>query len=108
MGTDRASLEATLSGVDFPASKEDLVAHAQNHGGDAETVRSLRAMPVAEYQNLAEVIRSAPLDMAAEEGQSSADKARQASRHEHSGLAEHQRDTPSTPIGEELGENRGS
>ncbi len=108
MGTDRESLEATLSGVDFPASKDDLVAHAQNHGGDEATVRSLRALPVAEYENLTEIIRSAPLDMAEEEGQSSADKAQQASRHQYSGLAEHQRETPQNPIVDELGENRGS
>ncbi|GAB2741898.1 hypothetical protein GCM10027174_14260 [Salinifilum aidingensis] len=108
MSTDRASLEAALSEVDFPASKEDLVAHAQNHGADEETVRSLRALPVAEYENLTEIVRSVPLDMAEEEGQSSSDKAQQASRHQHSGLAEHQRETPDNPIVEELGENRGS
>lgn len=108
MSTDRASLKAALSAVDFPASKETLVTHALNHGGDEETVRSLRALPVAEYENLTEVVRSVPLDMAHEEGQSSSDKAQQASRHTHSGLAEHQRQTQDTPIAEELGENRGS
>ncbi|GAB3488121.1 DUF2795 domain-containing protein [Amycolatopsis cihanbeyliensis] len=108
MTTDRRTLEAALSDADFPAGKEQLVSYAENHGVDAGAVRALRAMPPAEYANVAEVLRSAPLDKAAEEGQSSSDKARQAGQDAPSGLAEHQRATRPNPIVEELGENRGS
>ena len=108
MSTDRAAVQATLSGMSFPASKEELVSYAQNNGADEDTVRALRAMPPADYDNVAEVIRSVPLDKAAEEGQSSSDKAQQARQRTRDRLAEHQTEVPSNPIVEELGENRGS
>ncbi len=107
MTTERDTAKKALSGVDFPASKEQLVDYAENNGVDEGTVRALRAMPRADYDNLAEVISSVPLDRAAEEGQSDSDKAKQDRQHT-SGLAEHQRQTPSNPIVEEIGENRGS
>lgn len=108
MTTTRETLKASLSGVDFPAGKEQLVEYAQNHGVDQETVRALRAMPPADYDNVTEVLRSVPLARGPEEGQSDADKARQARQPNKSGLAEHQTEAPANPIEEELGENRGS
>ncbi len=108
MSTDRETLKASLSAVDFPASKESLVEYAQNNGVDEATVRALRAMPPADYENMTEVVRSVPLDKGKEEGQSSSDKAQQAGQHTQETLAEHQRRTPDNPIVEELGENRGS
>ncbi len=107
MTTERDTVKKSLSDVDFPASKEQLVEYAENNGVDEGTVRALRAMPRAEYDNLGEVVSSVPLDRATEEGQSDSDKAQQ-DRQDTSGLAEHQRRTPSNPIVEELGENRGS
>lgn len=107
MATDRDTLKASLSGMDFPASKEQLVDYAQNNGVDNSTTRALRAMPPADYENVTEVLRSVSLDKATEEGQSDSDKATQ-NRQATSGLAEHQRRTPANPIVEELGENRGS
>lgn len=108
MVTDRRSLEATLSAVDFPASKEQLVDYAENNGADEATVHALRAMPTAEYANMTEVERSVRLDKATEEGQSDSDKAKQDRQHPRDGLAEHDRSVPENPIVEELGENRGS
>lgn len=108
MGTDRSTLEATLSAADFPASKEQLVTYAQNHGADEDTLRALRALPLADYESVKEVIRSTPMDKGAEEGQSSSDKAQQARQATKPGLAEHETETPNNPIVEELGENRGS
>lgn len=107
MTTVRETVKKSLSGVDFPVSKEQLVDYAENNGVDEGTVRALRAMPRAEYDNLGEVVSSVPLDRATEEGQSDADKARQDAQ-DKSGLAEHQRQTTSNPIVEEIGENRGS
>ncbi|MFR9729322.1 DUF2795 domain-containing protein [Saccharopolyspora sp. MS10] len=106
MSTTRETLKASLSAVDFPADKDQLLDFARENGADQGTVDALRAMPPAVYENLTEVVRSVPLDKAAEEGQSDADKARQNREHVHSGLAEHQRDTPVNPIEEEIGENR--
>ncbi|WP_033374756.1 DUF2795 domain-containing protein [Actinopolyspora halophila] len=107
--TDRKSLRASLSSVDFPASKEDLVTHAENNGADEETREALRAMPRAsDYANMTEVERSVLSDTAADEGQSDADKAEQNTRRTADGLAEHETGTSSNPIVEELGENRGS
>ncbi|QUH03371.1 DUF2795 domain-containing protein [Saccharopolyspora erythraea] len=108
MSTDRSTLEATLSAADFPASKEQIVDYAAGNGADEETLRALRALPLADYGNVEEVIRSAPLDKGIEEGQSSSDKAQQARQHTKDGLAEHETEVPSNPIVEELGENRGS
>nr|WP_242688355.1 DUF2795 domain-containing protein [Actinopolyspora sp. BKK1] len=102
-------MHESLSSVDFPASKEDLVTHAENNGADAETLAALRAMPRADdYGNITEVERSVLSDTAAEQGQSDADKAEQNTRHTADGLAEHETRTSSNPIVEELGENRGS
>ena len=78
MTTTRETLKASLSGADFPAAKEQLVEYAQNNGVDEETVRALRAMPPADYDNITEVLRSIPLARGPEEGQSDSDKARQA------------------------------
>ena len=108
MSTDRQSVKTALSTADFPASKDALVEHAQRHSADDAVLGELRAMPPVEYANVAEVIQSVTLDKGTEEGQSDSDKA-QEQRHNHSsGLAEQQTQTPSNPIVEELGENRGS
>ncbi|WP_338595379.1 DUF2795 domain-containing protein [Saccharopolyspora sp. SCSIO 74807] len=108
MTTTRETLKASLSGVDFPASKDQLVQFANNNGVDEETVRALRAMPPADYDNVTEVVRSVPLERGEEEGQSDSDKAQQNRRPQKGGLAEHQAEVPANPIVEELGENRGS
>lgn len=107
MATDRETVKASLSEVDFPASKEDLVEYARDNGVDATTYRALRAIPSATYNNITEVFAAVPLDRESEEGQTDSDKAKQ-DRRSKSGLAEHQRRTPQNPIVEELGENRGS
>ncbi|SDP55144.1 Protein of unknown function [Actinopolyspora xinjiangensis] len=109
MAVDRAKLRASLSGVDFPADKDQLVAHAEANEADEETLAALRAMPRAdEYGNLTEVGRSLQLDPAAEAGQTEADKADQNTGRTADGLAEHETETASNPIVEELGYNRGS
>lgn len=108
MTTDRGTLKASLSGVDFPISKERLVEFAENNGVDEETLRALRSLPTADYTNLTEVERSIPFNRETEEGQSPSDRARQAKGKGKHGVAEHQRETATNPIAEELGENRGS
>jgi AcrR family transcriptional regulator len=42
-------LQKHLKGVDYPASKADLLAAARDQGADQETIRALEAMPDREY-----------------------------------------------------------
>jgi hypothetical protein len=42
-------LQKHLKGVDYPASKSDLVAAAREHGADQEIIKALEAMPDREY-----------------------------------------------------------
>lgn len=107
MSTDRETLKKSLSAVDYPVSKEEIVDYAENNGFDEGSIRALRALPRGNYENVTEVFRSVPLEKGTEEHQSDSDKAQQA-RRPQSGVAEHQRQTPVNPIVEELGENRGS
>src|SRR3954452_24178573 len=102
------SVRAALDDIDYPASKEQIVAHAEQNRAPQEAMRALRALPLADYRNEGEVMRSLPTDPAASEGQTAEDKANQARQRHRSGVAEHLRDTARSPIEEELGENRGS
>ena len=38
-----------LGGIDYPASKEDLVEHAEQQGADEEVLDALRQIPDREY-----------------------------------------------------------
>jgi Protein of unknown function (DUF2795) len=42
-------VQKALSGVHYPATKEQLVRHAEEHGADQDTLEALRAMPDGEY-----------------------------------------------------------
>ncbi|MFI7446799.1 DUF2795 domain-containing protein [Nonomuraea sp. NPDC049714] len=42
-------LQKHLKGVDYPASKSDLVAAAREHGADQDIIKALEAMPDREY-----------------------------------------------------------
>lgn len=42
-------------GLDYPASKEDLIRRAQEQGADTETLQALRSLPVAQFESPAEV-----------------------------------------------------
>lgn len=75
-------LRTALTDADFPANKEALVDHARRAGADEQTVRALQAIPPVEYTNFDDVSASVPM--------------------------EHEKAESATPIGEELGENRGS
>lgn len=51
----RDHLKECLSGIDFPASKDDLL-DAAIRKGDATAVQGLRAIPPVDYANPTEVI----------------------------------------------------
>lgn len=58
---ERKDVEQALNAADFPALKDDLIATAQSAGADDEVLRALRTLPVDEYGNVEEVLRSVPL-----------------------------------------------
>jgi hypothetical protein len=81
-----------LDDMDFPASKEEVVAHAAGHGGRDDVIRLLRAMPLGTYDNIEQVRRSIRLNASAAEGQTQSEKAAKVrSPHSHR-IAEHMRD----------------
>jgi hypothetical protein len=61
MAVHRADIESALNDMDFPAAKEAIVQHAEQSGASAEVVAALRSLPVGEYGNKAEVLRSVDL-----------------------------------------------
>ncbi|GIE61832.1 hypothetical protein BJY16_006775 [Actinoplanes octamycinicus] len=56
-------VQKLLEDLDFPADKEEIVAHAEQNGGgpDSAAVRALRAMPLATYRNMSEIRSSVGL-----------------------------------------------
>lgn len=101
-------IRAALDGLNYPASKDDVVAHATGKEADDSVVRMLRALPVAIYDNRNDVMAAVPFDQGETAGQSTEERMNERRRHTHSGLAEHEKETPRSPIEEGLGENRGS
>jgi hypothetical protein len=43
-------IQKALSGIDYPASKEDIIRHAESQGGDKEVVDALRKIDDREYE----------------------------------------------------------
>lgn len=107
-GTTKERLRRTLQNIDYPADKETLVDEATRTGADEDTIAALRSMPPVDYGGFNDVVASAPLDSQAEEGQTDAEKARERRHHTHDRLTEHEKEVPTNPIVDELGENRGS
>jgi hypothetical protein len=47
-----------LNDLDYPASKQDVVRHAELRGASEEVLRPLRALPLGDYASRAELTRS--------------------------------------------------
>jgi hypothetical protein len=47
-----------LNDLDYPASKEDVVRHAESRGASDDVLRALRALPLGDYASRAELTRS--------------------------------------------------
>jgi hypothetical protein len=43
-------VQKALSGIDYPASKDQIVQHAEKNGGDKEVVEALRKIDDREYE----------------------------------------------------------
>lgn len=96
-------------GLDYPASKDAVVDYASNHQAPEDVAKLLRALPVAIYKNRQDVLAAAPFDQGVVgEGQDTEDRMNERRHHTHSGLAEHEKQAPQSPIEEGLGYNRGS
>ena len=47
-----------LDDLDYPASKEAVVRHAETRGASEEVLRALRALPLGDYASRQELARS--------------------------------------------------
>jgi hypothetical protein len=43
-------IQKALSGMDYPASKDQIVRHAEQHGGDEEVIEALKGIADREYE----------------------------------------------------------
>src|SRR3954447_20009105 len=103
--TTRARLRKCLYDVDFPADKDNLVAAAERNDC-MDAARALRAIPPETYANVGQVLASVDLS---DDDLSESDKAAARRTHTKPRLAQTSKDIPaSSPIVEELGENRDS
>ncbi|MGW4467625.1 DUF2795 domain-containing protein [Micromonospora sp. NBC_01796] len=78
-----------LTALDFPATKDDIVAEAEREGASDDVLRALRAMPPADYGNINEVARSARTNSNPEV--TPADLAARARDRKHQRVARHLR-----------------
>lgn len=57
---DELRVDKALQGLEFPASRDQLIEFATDRQADAETLAALRALPVGRYANKAEVLDAVP------------------------------------------------
>lgn len=107
--TQPEQVRAALEGLNYPASKDDVVAHAAEREAGGAVLKLLRSLPVAVYENRNDVMAAVPFDQGVVgEGQDTEDRMNERRRHTHSGLAEHEKDAPQSVVEDTLGYNRGS
>ncbi|MFB4314209.1 DUF2795 domain-containing protein [Actinomadura sp. 21ATH] len=101
---DTGQIEELLGDLDFPASKQEIVEHAHRDGAGTDAERALAGLPLGDYDNLQQVLRSVDVDP--DPGRSPAERDYQRTHHNKPGLAEHMRETERPPIEEELRRDR--
>lgn len=110
--TTLENVREAIDGLDYPASKDAVVEHATQQGAGEKVLGLVRALPVAIYTNREEVLAAIPFHPGSgdedRDTQDMEDKANERRRHTHPGLAEHEKQTPRSPIEDGLGYNRGS
>jgi len=52
-------IQKALGGIDYPATKDDVVRHAESHGGGDDVLAALRGIDDTEYGTPAEVEKAA-------------------------------------------------
>jgi hypothetical protein len=80
-----------LQALDYPATKDEILAEAEREGAPEEVLKAIRGMPPVVYENKIEVFRSAKTDIAE---LSPAEKAERARDKTHERIAEHERAWP--------------
>lgn len=90
--TTPTAVREALRDVDYPASKDDLLASACRNNASDEVDRALRAVPPVVYENLAEVLASVHTDDEPPEVTARL-QAQRRREHAHPGLAERAKDT---------------
>jgi hypothetical protein len=89
--TGWTDVRETLDDLDFPATKEQVVAHAEQRGGSPAALRLLRGLPLESYRNISEIRSSVPIDPAADDHQTADLQARQSRSPHNERIAEHLR-----------------
>ena len=57
-GRTVANITHHLKGINFPASKQDLINHAKKNGADEGVLKVLRDMEDTEYRTMADVMKA--------------------------------------------------
>ncbi|HIJ63714.1 MAG TPA: DUF2795 domain-containing protein [Rhodospirillaceae bacterium] len=52
-----ATIAQALSGIDFPANKNDLIEHARRNNADKDVIQTLNEMPDEQYTSMADVFK---------------------------------------------------
>lgn len=56
-GHSPANVAKSLSGIDFPARKKELIAQAKKNKADKGVIDALQGFPDKEYNNMADVMK---------------------------------------------------
>ena len=51
-------IQKALGGMDYPATKEEIVKHAQEHGGSDDVIKALQGIEDREYEGPSGVSQS--------------------------------------------------
>jgi hypothetical protein len=57
-GQSPANVTHFLKGIEFPASKDDLLEHAKENDAEDAVCEMIEKMPDADYQSMADVMRA--------------------------------------------------
>jgi hypothetical protein len=79
-GQSPANVTKHLKGIDFPASKQDLIKHAQHEHAGKEVISELQGFEEREYGNMADVMKAYGKEHQSSSSQSKSSQGQQ-SRH---------------------------
>jgi hypothetical protein len=57
-----SEIESVVSGIQFPAHKDDVVSHAQEQGASQETVQTLQKLPSQHFGSMQEILSRLPME----------------------------------------------
>jgi len=56
-GQSPSNISHYLKGIDFPATKDQLLEHAQENDAEQDVLDKIESMPDEEYQSMADVMK---------------------------------------------------